>query len=115
MSHCRSTGKYHRIRNSHLMTGLLRALITHESINTYYTRAKALKMEIEPLLTALIKDSGLHTRRRIFAALGNDKVLAGKLLDVAQRYKAGGGGYIRILKNGVRQSDGCTMAYIAFV
>lgn len=115
MSHSRSIAKYNRITNSHVMKGLMRALITHENINTQFTRAKALKMSIERIITSLAKRDCLANRRKAFSALDNDKELGNKLIEISARYRDRPGGYVRVLKNGVRASDSCTMAYVSFV
>jgi len=114
MSHSRSNGKQHRIRHSHFMQSLLISLITHEQINTTIQRAKGLKISIEPMITCLAKNDSVANRRKAFALLGQ-KSMVQKLVDISTRYKDRPGGYLRVLRNGIRASDCSTIANISFV
>ena len=90
------------------------ALIKHEQITTTLAKAKELRPYVEKLVT-LAKKGGLSNRRLAHARLLDDVQLV-KLFDVlAERYKARNGGYIRIIKAGIRASDAASMAIIEFV
>jgi large subunit ribosomal protein L17 len=90
------------------------ALIKHEQILTTLAKAKELRPYVEKLVT-LAKKGGLSNRRLAHARLLDDAQLV-KLFDVlAERYKARAGGYIRIIKAGIRASDAAPMAIIEFV
>ena len=90
------------------------ALIKHEQITTTLAKAKELRPYVEKLVT-LAKKGGLSNRRLAHARLLDDAQLV-KLFDVlAERYAARQGGYIRVIKAGIRASDAAAMAIIEFV
>jgi len=90
------------------------ALIKHEQITTTLAKAKELRPYVEKLVT-LAKKGGLSNRRLAHARLLDDTQLV-KLFDVlAERYAARQGGYIRVVKAGIRASDAASMAIIEFV
>ncbi len=98
-----------------LLMNLSREVIDHERIRTTHAKAKALRPEIEKLIT-LAKRGDLHARRQAMAALGQDKFVVYKLFEeVAPRYSDRPGGYTRILKLGPRPSDTTEMALIELV
>jgi large subunit ribosomal protein L17 len=105
-------------RTSSHRTALFRnqaaALIKHEQIKTTLAKAKELRPYVEKLVT-LAKKGGLSNRRLAHARLLDDVQLV-KLFDVlAARYADRNGGYIRIIKAGLRASDAASMAIIEFV
>ncbi|WP_298687291.1 50S ribosomal protein L17 [uncultured Sphingomonas sp.] len=90
------------------------ALIKHEQITTTLAKAKELRPYVEKLVT-LAKKGGLSNRRLAHARLLDDAQLV-KLFDVlAERYATRQGGYIRVIKAGIRASDAASMAIIEFV
>jgi len=90
------------------------ALIKHEQITTTLAKAKELRPYVEKLVT-LAKKGGLSNRRLAHARLLDDAQLV-KLFDVlAERYASRQGGYIRVIKAGIRASDAASMAIIEFV
>jgi large subunit ribosomal protein L17 len=98
-----------------LLANLCKEVIEHERIKTSEAKAKAVKPEIEKLIT-LAKRGDLHARRQALATLGQDKFAVYKLFDeVAPRYVERNGGYTRILKLGPRNGDGAPMALIELV
>ena len=85
-----------------LLMNLSKEIIEHERIRTTEAKAKAVKPEIEKLIT-LAKRSDLHARRQALSALAQDKFAVHKLFeDLAPRYVDRPGGYTRILKLGRR-------------
>ncbi|HYZ70237.1 MAG TPA: 50S ribosomal protein L17 [Thermoleophilaceae bacterium] len=98
-----------------LLSNLSREVIDHERIRTTHAKAKALRPEVEKLIT-LAKRGDLHARRQAMAALGQDKFVVYKLFEeIAPRYADRPGGYTRILKLGPRPSDATEMAMIELV
>jgi large subunit ribosomal protein L17 len=98
-----------------LMRNLSRELIEHERIKTSQAKAKAVKPEVEKLIT-LAKRGGLHARRQALSELGQDRFVVHKLFEeIAPRYSARPGGYTRILKLGPRSSDSTEMVYLELV
>jgi large subunit ribosomal protein L17 len=98
-----------------LMLNLSRELLEHERIRTSQAKAKAVKPEVERLIT-LAKRGDLHARRQALSALGQDKFVVHKLFEeVAPRYSERPGGYTRIVKLGPRRSDSTEMVYLELV
>jgi large subunit ribosomal protein L17 len=98
-----------------LLMNLSKELIDHERIETTTAKAKAVKPEIERLIT-LAKRGDLHARRQALSALGQDKFVVYKLFEeIAPRYTERPGGYTRILKLGPRPSDATEMALLELV
>jgi large subunit ribosomal protein L17 len=98
-----------------LLRGLAKEVIDHERIQTTEAKAKAVKPEIEKLIT-LAKRGDLHARRQALSALGQDKFVVYKLFEeIAPRYSERAGGYTRILKLGPRRSDSSEMVLLELV
>ncbi|MEN3972077.1 50S ribosomal protein L17 [Sphingomicrobium sp. XHP0235] len=101
----------HRIA---MLRNMAAALIKHEQIKTTTAKAKELRPYVEKLVT-LAKKGGLSNRRLAHGKLMDDTQLS-KLFDVlADRYADRNGGYIRIIKAGIRKSDAAPMAIVEFV
>ena len=98
-----------------LLMNLTKEVLEHERIKTTEAKAKAVKPEIEQLIT-LAKRGGLHARRQALSTLAQDKFAVHKLFEeVAPRYAERPGGYTRILKLGPRRSDATEMVFIELV
>jgi large subunit ribosomal protein L17 len=98
-----------------LLANLSKELIEHERIETTVAKAKAVKPEVEKLIT-LARRGDLHARRQALSALGQDKFAVYKLFEeIAPRYTERPGGYTRILKLGPRKSDATEMALLELV
>ncbi|HTD57303.1 MAG TPA: 50S ribosomal protein L17 [Solirubrobacteraceae bacterium] len=98
-----------------LLMNLTKEVLEHERIKTSEAKAKAVKPEIEKLIT-LAKRGDLHARRQALSALSQDKFAVHKLFtEVAPRYAERKGGYTRILKLGPRRSDATEMVYLELV
>jgi large subunit ribosomal protein L17 len=98
-----------------LLMNLTKEVLEHERIKTSEAKAKAVKPEIEKLIT-LAKRGDLHARRQALSALSQDKFAVYKLFEeVAPRYADRPGGYTRILKLGPRRSDATEMVFLELV
>ncbi len=98
-----------------LLANLCKEVIEHERIKTTEAKAKAVKPEVEKLIT-LGKRGDMHARRQAMSALGQNKFVVYKLFEeIAPRYAERPGGYTRILKLGPRMSDSTEMVYIELV
>jgi large subunit ribosomal protein L17 len=98
-----------------LLMNLSKEIIEHERVKTTAPKAKAVKPEIERLIT-LAKRGDLHARRQALSTLAQDKFAVHKLFEeLAPRYAARPGGYTRILKLGPRRSDSTEMVFIELV
>jgi large subunit ribosomal protein L17 len=98
-----------------LLMNLSREVIDHERIKTTEAKAKAVKPQVERLIT-LAKRGDMHARRQAMSALGQDKFVVYKLFEeIAPRYAEREGGYTRILKLGPRHSDSTEMVFLELV
>ena len=117
MRHAKQRGKLSRSASHRkaLMMNLSREVIDHERIQTTEAKAKAVKPELERLIT-LAKRGDQHARRQAMARLGQDKFIVYKLFEeIAPRYSEREGGYTRILKLGPRKSDATEMVFLELV
>ncbi|MGI8945556.1 MAG: 50S ribosomal protein L17 [Thermoleophilaceae bacterium] len=117
MRHGKQKGKLSRdsAHRKALMMNLSREVIDHERIQTTQAKAKAVKPELERLIT-LGKRGDQHSRRLAMARLGQDKFIVYKLFEeLAPRYADRAGGYSRILKLGPRKSDSTEMVFLELV
>jgi len=87
------------------------SLLREETIRTTLPKAKELRRVVEPLIT-LAKEDGVSRRRLAFDRL-RDKQAVGKLFsELGPRFKDRPGGYLRILKIGLRVGDAAPMALV---
>ncbi len=117
MRHGKQKGKLSRdsAHRKSLMMNLSREVIDHERIQTTEAKAKAVKPELERLITLAKKGDG-HSRRKAMSRLGQDKFIVYKLfVEIAPRYAERPGGYTRILKLGPRKSDATEMVFLELV
>src|SRR5205814_4724520 len=111
MRHQKQRGKLSRDASHRkaLLANLCKEVIQHERIRTTEAKAKAVRPEVEKLIT-LAKRGDLHARRQALSALGQDKFAVYKLFEeIAPRYSERQVGYTRILKLGPRRSDSTEM------
>lgn len=97
-----------------LMRALTTEVIRNGRITTTKIRAKAIRSEVDKMIT-LAKDGSLSARRQ---ALGYiyDKQLVHALFEAAkERYGDRNGGYTRILRTMPRRGDNAEMAIIELV
>jgi large subunit ribosomal protein L17 len=118
MRHQKARGKLSRdsAHRKALLANLCIEIIDHERIKTTEAKAKAVKPEIEKLIT-LARKGDLHARRQAISTLQHpDKGIIYKLFDeIAPRYMERPGGYTRILKLGPRRSDSTEMVFLELV
>ena len=88
--------------------------IEHKRINTTLSKAKALKLFVEPLVTKSKEDT-THNRRIAFSKLRNKYAVTELFKEVAVKVGDRPGGYTRIIKLGNRLGDNAEMAMIEFV
>ena len=98
-----------------LLRNLSRDMIQHERIKTSQAKAKAVKPQVEKLIT-LGRRGDLHARRQALSTLGQDRFLVHKLFEeIGPRYAERPGGYTRIVKLGPRRSDATEMVFLELV
>ena len=94
-----------------LLRSLATELIRHGQIKTTKTRAKAVRSEVDRIIT-LAKDGSLAARRKAISYL-YDKNLVHKLFaNAPERYKDLKGGYTRVVRTVRRRGDNAEMAII---
>ena len=96
------------------LAALSTALIKHKRIRTTLTKAKALRMYVEPLITRSKEDT-THNRRQVFRHLQDKQAVKELFGDVAAQVGDRPGGYTRIVKLGQRLGDGAEVAMIELV
>lgn len=99
------------------MRSLLYSLIAHKSINTTITRAKALRVIAEPLITKAkkyVSDGNVGLKMHLLSKLNNDRALLQDLFTIVKSQNERKGGYTTVVRTHVRLSDATTMAQIAF-
>ena len=94
---------------------LVRSLLEHDRIKTTLPRAKAVRSDVEKVIT-WAKRGDLHARRLAIAAVG-DKELVRETFEKAAQGLWGdrNGGYTRIMKLGPRKGDNAEIALIELV
>ncbi len=106
-------GRTHSHRKATLAS-LAHALIAHKRITTTQTKARALRMYIEPIITRAKVDS-MHNRRQVFRLLQNKHAVKELFDEIAGEVGDRPGGYTRITKLGQRAGDAAEMAIIELV
>jgi len=113
MRHHKSGRKLNR-NSSHreaMFRNMAVSLLRHEQLVTTLPKAKELRRVAEPLIT-LGKTATLANRRLAYSRL-RDRDMVGKLFDdLGVRFKDRAGGYLRILKTGIRPGDAAPMALV---
>ncbi|MGB0458917.1 MAG: 50S ribosomal protein L17 [Porticoccaceae bacterium] len=104
------TGSHRRA----MFRNMTASLVEHELIKTTLPKAKELRRFAEPLIT-LAKDDSVANRRLVFDRLRNKEAVGKLFSDLGPRYQERPGGYLRILKCGMRTGDNAPMAYVELV
>jgi len=94
-----------------LLRNMVTSLILEERIETTIPKAKALRPQIEKMIT-LGKRGDLAARRQAGAYVMTDEALR-KLFDtIGPRFGDRNGGYVRIIRSGWKKGDGADKAFI---
>jgi large subunit ribosomal protein L17 len=98
-----------------LLRGLTTEVVRHGRIRTTLVKARALRKEVDHMIT-LAKKGSLHHRRQALSYL-YDKDLVASLFEAApERYGDRQGGYCRIIKEDLpRRGDAAQMAIVELV
>ena len=97
-----------------LLANMAVSLFEHKRITTTSTKAKALKIFVEPLITKSKNDS-VHNRRLCFSKLRNKLGVQILFDEISKKVADRPGGYTRIIKLGNRMGDNASMAMIELV
>ena len=100
-------------RNS-LKKGLAISIIEHESVRTTLAKAKEIRGFLEPLVT-LAKENTVANQRLAYSKLRSKEAVAKLFDELGPRYKDRPGGYLRVIKRGLRNGDKAPAAQVEFV
>ncbi len=113
----RQSGRQLNRNSSHrkaMFKNMTASLVEHELIKTTLPKAKELRRVIEPLITRAKVDS-VANRRIVFARIRDRDAVSKLFGELGPRYNERPGGYIRILKCGLREGDKAPMAFVELV
>lgn len=110
----RKKGRHLNMSVSHrksMFKNLCLSLIKYEKIRTTLSKAKELRHYIEPLITLSKKDT-VYNRRLAFKKIKSKEIVGKLFTEIGHRYLRRNGGYIRILKCGLRHGDNAILALV---
>src|SRR3989344_6338909 len=96
-----------------LFKSLISSLVLNERIRTTEAKAKAIKADVDKLITRVKK--GEDGARRLLAKSLSKDALEKLITKVAPRFKERPGGYTRIIRLGKRVSDHASMVIMEWV
>ena len=97
-----------------LMRSLLESFIMHGHIKTTETKAKAMRLAVEPLITKA-KTGSLTATRAAKRVLYTEEAVKKLMTEIGPKYATRPGGYTRVIKLPVRKNDSARMARIELV
>jgi large subunit ribosomal protein L17 len=97
-----------------LLRSLATELLRHGQIKTTKARAKALRAEVDHIIT-LAKDGSLAARRQALGYIYDKKIVHAVFAEAQDRYKDRNGGYTRVVRTLRRRGDNAEMAIIELV
>ena len=97
-----------------LFRGMLTSFFQHERIETTEAKAKELRGLADQMVT-LAKRGDLHARRQVLAYLMDEDIVTKLFSEIEPKYTDRQGGYIRVIKTGLRKGDAAPLAIIELV
>jgi large subunit ribosomal protein L17 len=94
-----------------LLRALTTEIIRNGSVTTTKARAKAVRSEVDRMIT-LAKDGSLSARRRALGYMYDKQLVHALFADAPNRYGDRNGGYTRIIRTVRRRGDNAEMAII---
>jgi large subunit ribosomal protein L17 len=113
----RNAGRKLNRNSSHrkaMFKNMAASLLDHEIIRTTLPKAKELRGVVEPLIT-LGKTDSVANRRLAYSRLSDRQAVTKLFSDIGPRSSSRPGGYVRILKTGLRVGDKAPMAIVELV
>jgi large subunit ribosomal protein L17 len=102
-------------RNTSHRRAMLRNMVTslfkYEQIETTDAKAKAIRPIAEKMIT-LAKRGDLHARRQALSYMQDNEVTHRLFDELKDRYLNRQGGYLRIIKKGLRKGDGASISVV---
>ena len=96
------------------LRNMVTSLLENERIITTDARAKALRSIADHMIT-LGKRGDLHARRQALQVIRSKEVARSLFEDIAPRYANREGGYVRIIKKGLRVGDRAPISIVELV
>ncbi|CAL4323177.1 50S ribosomal protein L17 [Buchnera aphidicola (Pterocallis alni)] len=112
----RKSGRSLNRNSSHLyamFSNMISSLVRYEIIKTTLSKAKELRMIIEPIIT-IAKIDNIANRRLIFSRIKDNFIISKLFNDLGPHFLHYTGGYTQIFKCGFRSGDKSSIAYIQF-
>jgi large subunit ribosomal protein L17 len=97
-----------------MFKNMVTSLFIHQQIETTDAKAKEIRGFAEKMIT-LAKRGDLHARRQALAFMMDKKVTHRLFDELQDKYHDRQGGYIRIIKKGIRKGDGAPTSIIQLV
>lgn len=97
-----------------LLRALTTQLIRHGQVKTTKARAKAVRSEVDRMIT-LAKDGSLAARRRALGYMYDKQLVHALFAQAKDRYGDRQGGYSRVVRTIRRRGDNAEMAIIELV
>lgn len=97
-----------------ILKNLTKSLLIHQRMKTTLAKAKAVRIEVEKLIT-LAKEDTLHHRRLAYNFLQNHQLTSELFKEIAPLFIARNGGYTRIMRLNHRAGDNAQMVLIELV
>ncbi|MDG1688898.1 MAG: 50S ribosomal protein L17 [Gammaproteobacteria bacterium] len=113
----RNSGRKLNRNSSHrkaMFKNMAASLMEHEMIRTTLPKAKELRGVVEPLIT-LAKTDSVANRRLAYSRLDDRQAVTKLFSEIGPRSSSRPGGYVRILKCGLRAGDKAPMAIVELV
>ena len=101
----------HRIS---MLRGMVTFLLENGKIETTVTRAQDVRPMAEKYIT-LAKTNDLTAKRQAMAFITKESVVKKLFDEIAPKYAAVNGGYVRVTKTGPRRGDAAEMAIVELV
>ncbi len=97
-----------------LLRALTTALLRYGRITTTQARAKAIRAEVDRMIT-LAKEGSLAARRQALGYIYDKQLVHALFAEAPERYGTRPGGYTRIIRTVPRRGDAAAMAIIELV
>ena len=113
----RNSGRKLNRNSSHrkaMFKNMAASLMEHEMIRTTLPKAKELRGVVEPLIT-LAKTDSVANSRLAYSRLDDRQAVTKLFSEIGPRSSSRPGGYVRILKCGLRAGDKAPMAIVELV
>lgn len=94
-----------------MLRNMITSLLKHEQLETTDAKAKELKRAAEKVIT-LAKRGDLHARRQALACIQEKSVTHRLFEELKDRYMDRQGGYVRIIKKGMRKGDSAPVSIV---